>query len=357
MRLALAFLVVVALVLTSCQQAAPAATKAPEPTKAAQPAATQAPAPAATQAPKPAATQAPAWAPTKPIEFVVHASAGGGSDIMARTIADIIGKEKLIPQTIVVNNKPGGSGAIAFDYVYGKKGDAYTWLTGAASFVTTPITQNLKYRPKDFTIVAVMGLDEYYLLVKYDAPYKSVKELVDKAKANPKGLKVGGTQVGSADSIASALVEKAAGVQFSYVPFAGGGEVMAALLGGHIDMAWANPGEALEQIEAKKARPLAVAAEKRIEAAPDVPTFKELGYNVVYNQFRAIIGPGEMPKEARDYYAAALKKMTETTAWKDGYLKKNFITPAFMEGEAATKYMNEQDAFYSNILKELGVIK
>ena len=181
--------------------------------------------------------------PEKPVTIIVHASAGGGSDIFARTMASAVEKNKLLPKPLVVENKPGGSGAIAFAYVAGKKKDPYFMLTAVTSFLTTPLMGKAPVSLKDFTPIANFAFDEYMLMVNPKSKYKSVKEIIADAKANPKKITVGGTQLGSSDSICAYLVEKAAGVQFNYVVFNGGGEVNAALLGGHIDIAVSNPGD------------------------------------------------------------------------------------------------------------------
>ena len=202
--------------------------------------------------------------PEKPITLVVHAGAGGGSDIFSRTMAAANDKEKYLPQPIVVENKPGGSGAISFAYVAGKKGDPYFMLTAVTSFLTTPILRKSQIGYKDFTPLANFAFDEYMLMVKGDSKYKTVKDVIAFAKANPKKMTVGGTQLGSSDSVCSYLIEKAAGVQLNYIVFNSGGEVNAALMGGHIDLAVSNPGEALELAKANKVRLLGVYSEKRL---------------------------------------------------------------------------------------------
>src|SRR3989339_1363941 len=213
--------------------------------------------------------------PEKPVTIIVHAGAGGGSDIFARTLSAAVEKEKLFPQPLVVENKPGGSGAIAFAYVAGKKKDPYYMVTAVTSFLTTPLMGKAPVGLKDFTPIANFAFDEYMLMVGANSKYKSVKDIIADAKANPKKITVGGTQLGSSDSICAYLVEKAAGIQFNYVVFNSGGEVNAAVLGGHVDVMVANPGEALELYKAGKVRILGVYSEKRLAGAPDVPTMKE----------------------------------------------------------------------------------
>ncbi len=294
--------------------------------------------------------------PDKPITLIVHAGAGGGSDIFSRTLSAAFDKEKLLPQPIVVENKPGGSGAIAFSYVGGKKGDPYFLLTAVTSFLTTPILRKSQITYKDFTPVANFAFDEYIIIVKADSKYKNVKDLVEAAKASPKKVTVGGTQLGSSDSICAYLLEKAGGAQFNFIVFNSGGEVNAALMGGHIDWAVSNPGEALELAKAGKVRTLGVYADKRLAGAPDVPTLKEQGFNVTYVQNRGLVAPAGIPDDARKVYEAAFQKYMKTDIWKT-YLKDNLLTEAWMDGPTFGKWLDAEHARYVPIMKDMGLVK
>ena len=294
--------------------------------------------------------------PTKPITLVVHAGAGGGSDIFARTLAAAFEKEKLLPQPIVVENKTGGSGAIAFAYVGAKKSDPYFLLTAVTSFLTTPILRKSQITPKDFTPIANFAFDEYMVIVKAGGKYKSMKDVIADAKSSPKKVTVGGTQLGSSDSICAYLIEKAAGVQFNFIVFNGGGEVNAALMGGHIDLAVSNPGEALELAKAGKVLTLGVFAEKRLAGAPDVPTLKEQGIDAVYVQNRGLVAPGGIPEDARKVMEDALLKYTKTQIYKD-YIKENMLSEAWMDGPTFGKWNEKEYARYEAMLKDMGLLK
>jgi len=294
--------------------------------------------------------------PEKPITLIVHAGAGGGSDIFSRTLAASVEKDKLLPQPIVVENKPGGSGAIAFAYVAGKKKDPYYILTAVTSFMTTPLMGLTPVGLKDFTPIANFAFDEYMLMVNPKSKYKSVKDIIADAKANPKKITVGGTQLGSSDSICAYLIEKAAGVQLNYVVFNGGGEVNAALLGGHIDLAVSNPGEALELYKAGKVRLLGVYSDKRLPGAPDVPTMKEQGVNVTYVQNRGLVAPADIPADARKVLEQAFAKYMKTDVFKK-YIADNMLSEAWMDGETFGKWLETENARYAVIVKDMGLIK
>jgi putative tricarboxylic transport membrane protein len=279
--------------------------------------------------------------PEKPINFIIHAGAGGGSDIFARTMASAGEKDKILPQPIVVENKPGGSGAIAFAYVAGKKKDPYYILTAVTSFMTTPLMGLTPVGLKDFTP---------------KSKYKSVKDIIADAKANPKKITIGGTQLGSSDSICAYLIEKAAGVQLNFVVFNGGGEVNAALLGGHIDLAVSNPGEALELFKAGKVKLLGVYSDKRLPGAPDVPTMKEQGVNVTYVQNRGIVAPADIPADARKVLEQASAKYIKTDIFKK-YIADNMLSEAWMDGETFGKWLETENTRYAVIVKDMGLIK
>ena len=294
--------------------------------------------------------------PEKPVTLIVHASAGGGSDIFARTLASSVEKDKLLPQPLVVENKPGGSGGIAFAYVAGKKKDPYYLLTAVTSFLTTPLTGLTPVGLKDFTPIANFAFDEYMLMVGANSKYKSVKDIIADAKANPKKITIGGTQLGSSDSICAYLVEKAVGVQFNYIVFNSGGEVNAAILGGHIDMGVSNPGEALELFKAGKVRLLGVYSDKRLAGAPDVPTMKEQGVNVTYVQNRGLVAPADIPADARKVMEDALFKYTKTETFKK-YIADNMLSEAWMDGATFGKWLEAENGKYAVIVKDMGLIK
>ncbi len=183
-------------------------------------------------------------------------------------------------------------------------------------------------------------------------------QLIAAAKAKSKSVKFGGTNVGGTDSLLIQSLAKAAGVEFNYIAFQGGGEVNAALLGGHIDAMSSNPTEMLPQVEGKTMRMLAVASEKRLagDKFKDLPTMKELGYNVVFNTHRGITAPAGISPEAVSYYENAFKKLSENAAFKK-YIADNDMTPTYLNSVQATKYMNDFADQAAGLLKDLGIVK
>ena len=338
----------------ACSSAAPAQAPTAAPTKAAA-AATTAPAAAPTAAPT--AVPKPSWAPEKDVEFVVHAAAGGGSDIQARMMEKAIKDNKLYPKNIAVVNKVGGSGAVAFAYVASKKGDPYTWLTATTSFFTTPARGQVPLDPtKDFTMLARLSDDNFTVVVKDDSPFKTMKDVIDAAKAKPKGLKWGGTNVGSDDHIFTMLLSKATGTEFNFISLSSGGDVLTNLLGGHVDIASANLAEILPQVQAKKVRILAVGMDKRLPKYPDIPTLKEQGINVVYTQTRMIAAPAGLPAGSREYMADLFKRMTATQEWKK-YIDDNDQVENYMAGAELDKFVKDFNDQIVALVKDLGLVE
>jgi putative tricarboxylic transport membrane protein len=203
------------------------------------------------------------------------------------------------------------------------------------------------------TILMIVAIDELMLSVRDESPYKTIDDFVRAARAKPGGLTVGGTATLTEDHIFTYLFEKAANIQVKYVPFNSGGEVTTALMGGHIDAAVENPNEIVAQIEAKKARNLAVAAQKRLKDAPDVPTFAEKGYKFYWEQMRGVVGPANMAPEAVKWWQDTLKKVTQTKKWQEQYIRRNLLTPTDWTGEQANKYLDSLHSKYAEALKGL----
>jgi putative tricarboxylic transport membrane protein len=299
----------------------------------------------------------PAAFPDKPIEFTVPFAAGGGSDIMARTIAAIIEKEKILPQPLVVVNRPGASGVLGYMHVGQKTGEPYALTTATNSFIIQPLLGKMKLDYRDYTLIAGLALDEFVLVVPANSPHRTVRDLIDAARRAPKNVKIGGTSAPSIDTIITHLVEKATGVQFNFIAFKSGGEVMTNLLGSHIDVASANPGEALTQIQAKKARVLAAASSKRLASLPDVPTLRESGVDVVVTQWRGIAAPKGLPKEAESVLVSAFKRLSDSKMWQEKYLAENNLTPYYLAPEEFRRYLEADAQSTRQILLEMDLIK
>jgi putative tricarboxylic transport membrane protein len=305
-----------------------------------------------------AAAHAQAGYPSKNIEVVVPFAPGGGTDNLMRTITGIMDENKWSPVALNVNNRVGGSGTVGYMYLIGKKGDSHV-IGGATPMVVSGKLQGrLPGNHRDaMTVLMIVAIDELTLAVRSESPYKTIDDFVKDARAKSGQLTVGGTGTHNEDHIFAHLFEQAAKIKLKYVPFNSGGEVTAALMGGHIDAGIMNPNEIAAQVEAGKAKNLAVAARKRMPDAPDVPTFAEKGMPFYWEQMRGIVGPANMSPEAVAWWQDTLKKVTNTKKWQEDYIKRNLLTPTQWVGEEANKYLDSITGHYETALAALGGLK
>src|ERR671925_1189813 len=193
--------------------------------------------------------------PSRTVEVVVPYAPGGGTDNLMRMITAIIDENKWSPVPLNVNNRAGGSGAVGFNYLINKKGDSHVIAGATPMIVSGKIEGRLPGNHRDaMTILMIVAIDELMLSVRTESPYKTIDDFVKAARAKPGGLTVGGTATFTEDHIFTHLFEQAAKIKVKYVPFNSGGEVTAALMGGHIDAGVMNPNEIVAQVEAGKGR-------------------------------------------------------------------------------------------------------
>jgi len=268
-----------------------------------------------------------------------------------------------------VNNVAGGSGAVALGQAMAKrKGDAHLLLsmspaltfTLALGRVKDPSTgKNLTFR--DITPIAAVATDYGAIVVRKDSPYKGLKDLLEAYKANPASVSVaGGSAVGSQDHVKFAKVVKAAGLdatKVKYVPFQGGGEAMASLLGGHTAAAAPDVSEIAGQVEAGQIRILALLSDQRLGGVfKDSPTAKEQGVNTNYILWRGFYAPPELTRDQVEYWRATMGKMVKTPSWKKLAADSGWFE-LFVTGEEFNKFLDADLAFASALLKELGLVK
>lgn len=296
------------------------------------------------------------WKPTKPIDFVVHTGPGGGNDVLARRISSIADQEKLLPVRMQVVNKPGGGSLTGMSYVVEKKGDPYTIGALANTWITAPMTnKEARVTWKQFTPIVRLVTEPALIAVKADSPYKTLKDLMNAASKNPGKVKQSGGSPMSRDGVVRAMLQTATGAQWAFISFPGGGERIAALLGGHVDFMIVEPQEAGEHIRNGNLRVIAQVNEKRLEKYASVPTIKEAGFDVPYYAvFRGIVGPPEMPRDAVAYYEDFFGRLVKTGAWKK-YLEENFFDDGFQKSAEFGKFIDEFAERVRPVLKDAGV--
>jgi tripartite-type tricarboxylate transporter receptor subunit TctC len=249
-----------------------------------------------------------AWPNERPVEVIVLAAAGGGVDAMTRLVMPLIAQQ--IPgMRVVVLNRPGAGGQIGLEATFNAAGDGYT--LGATTFPAHnafPIERQVRYRPLDFTFICNVVEDANCFYVRAESPFKSLQDLVAAAKARPGQLSCGNTGIGSDDHLFALHFEELAGLQkMISVPFTGTAPLLPQLLGGNLDVAALNVYDALPLVREGKLRILAQAAARRAPDAPDTPTFRELGFDLVHGASRGILGPPNMPQQVTEKLVAAAR--------------------------------------------------
>ncbi|MDP1993553.1 MAG: tripartite tricarboxylate transporter substrate binding protein [Syntrophales bacterium] len=300
-----------------------------------------------------------AWEPTKPIEFIIPAGAGGGADVMARFIAPIISKYNLAPKPVIVINKSGGAGAEGFLYVKGNAKDPHVMIITLDNLFTTPLATGVPFNWKEMTPVARMALDYFVLWVNAETPYKTAKEYFDEVKKTPSKFLMGGTGSAQEDQIITVMLEQAFGVKFSYVPFKGGGEVAVQLVGKHVNSTVNNPAEAVSQWKAGRLKPLAAIDHERINLPlwKDIPTMKESsGTDISYLMLRGIFAAPGISKDQQDFYINMMKKVTETPEWKK-YIEDMGLKSAFLTGPDFVKWLEEKEKITKDLMAKGNLLK
>jgi len=296
------------------------------------------------------------YKPARPVELVVHTGPGGGSDVLARALAVMAEREKLLPVRVVVVNKPGGNSAVAAAYLAEKKGDPNTIGLFTGVWLQTPlVSAEAKVTLKDLTPVARLVLEPAVIAVKADSPYKSLAEFIDAAKKNPGALKQSGGSNTSRDNVVRLLLQKSTGARWAFISFPGGGERIAALIGGHVDIMVIEPEEAGEHIRAGNMRVLAQISERRLPAFPSVPTLKEAGFDVpVVPQVRGMVAPPGIPKANVEYWEDFCRRLTQTPTWQK-YIADNQFENGYQSSADLVKFYEEFTGRMRDILKDAGV--
>jgi len=256
---------------------------------------------------------APAFAqpfPGKPIQLVIP-FAPGDTDAMLRPVVDKMGE--FLGQPVVLNYKPGAGGGVGAGSVATSKADGYTLVgTSPGSIVVVPLAnKDVKYSTDSFTPVAAISEGGLMLVVPASGPHKSARDLIEFSKKNPGKVTFSTSGAKGITHLLAEIFAKEAGVKWNHIPFQGSGPAITALLGGHVDMASTAIGPAQSHIKAGTLRAIAVFGDTRLKAYPDVPTLKELGYNLGSPTLYGISAPKGTPRDVVDALYAAAKKSVD----------------------------------------------
>lgn len=275
---------------------------------------------------------------TSGVTMIVPFAPGGGSDQSGRALAD--GLERATGRTVSVENIQGGSGAIGYSEFLGMEGDGSKLLATETALMALALTQDVKFSYEDFTPIFKAGDDFALLVTRPDAGYETSMDLVDAAREG--SILVGVSGATSLDEILFSFIEDDQQIEFDRVPYESGGEVLAALLGGHIEAVSLNPSEVLGQLQSGDLKALCALAHERYDAEElaDIPTGLEQGLNVAFAQFRAVIAAGGISDEAKETWVQAAREYAETQEYRD-YLAENFLVEAPLYGDELGEYFTQ----------------
>ncbi len=299
--------------------------------------------------------------PKKPMEFIAPAGAGGGWDLTIRTVAKTLQDTKLVPVPMPVTNRPGGGGGVNLAHMQEQKGSDGVISVYSPPILLIELNGSSEFGYKDTTPLAGLITDYGAFVVGKDSKYKTINEVMEALKADPKSVKIGGTSAaGSMDHIQFLMMAKAAGVEnlkdIDYIAFQDSGASM--ILGGHIDLYTTGLGEVQGLLESGDLVALATTADKRVGsgAIADIPTCKEQGIDEVFTNWRGLFGPPEMPDYAVKYWGETLAKMVETPEWAEA-CKTHSWDQAYMNTEDFNKFLEATNEEYKAILTDIGMLQ
>ena len=288
--------------------------------------------------------------PTKEVQIIIPYAPGGATDLVFRALA--ASTSKYLGKAVVVVNKAGGAGAVGFTEAAQARPDGYTVVTAITPLTILPHQVKTAFTYKDFEPIINVVDDPAMFQVRADSPWKTLQEFLDYAKKNPGMITVGNSGAGGGVHLIALAFEKAAGVKFNHIPFAGGGPSVTALLGGHIHAVSVSPPEGIAHVKAGKLRIIALFSAKRMEAFPNVPVVREQGVNFVMGQWRGLAAPKGTPADVIKKLHDAFKQGMEDPAFvknaEDMTVQLAYLGPAEFG-----KMMVQDDERYAKLVEEI----
>ncbi len=295
--------------------------------------------------------------PSKPIELIVTTSAGSGGDVVSRSVAEIIRKEKFLPQLITVNNRVGGAGVIGYNHFKTRRGDPYAMMSVTGTILLMAHRPDVAIGLENYSPLALFAIDPQTIMVQADSPYKTFKDLMAAAQKNPESVVAATTSTAGTGRMVIHLMEKQLpGTRIKFVNFKGGGEAVTSVAGGHTTFTTENLSEGQGFVEGKKLRVLAIASDKRLPQAPDVPTLQELGYPIAAGTIRGFTFTAGVPREAVTTMEAALKKAHESPEWRE-IAKRNIFQDVFMGSTEFAQFLAKRLVEYRDFYDAIGMGK
>jgi putative tricarboxylic transport membrane protein len=303
----------------------------------------------------------PAWKPERPIEIVAQSAPGGGTDLTARLIQKILHDRRLIDVAAAVVNKPGGGGNVALAYLSQHPANGHYLQIATALLLTNHITGRSSYSYTDFTPLAQLNSEYVAFGVKTESPIKSGKDLLARLGVDAAALSIAvGTSSGGANHIAAALATRAGGgdmKKLKTVVFKSSAESATALLGGHVDLVTSSASLLVPHARTGALRIIAISAPRRgAGVLSTVPTWKEQGFDIVADNFRALIGPAGLNQTQIGYWDAVFAQLAQSEDWQKD-LESKLWENNYMGSREARRYFESQYNESRRVLNDLGMAK
>lgn len=304
---------------------------------------------------------AQSWTPTKNVEIIHGSAPGGSNDKRARELEKALAETRLVPTSMTVVSKAGGGGSISMAYANQHPGDGHYVLLSGSTMISNHIIGASKMNYTDFTPIASLTNDYIVFAVNADSPLKTAKDLLERLKTKPQSLSIGfASAFGNSRHVGGGMLIRAAGGNprdLKVVVFKGSAEAISALLGGHIDVAILGAINSVVHLGGGKMRVLAAAAPRRFHGAlAHVPTWKELGVDVVSGSWSGVFGPRNLPPAQVTYWEEAMRQMSQNPGWKAD-LEKNYWLEDFAIGAQFRKELEKDYADNKRILQDVGLAK
>jgi putative tricarboxylic transport membrane protein len=303
----------------------------------------------------------PLWQPHRHVELIVPSAAGGGLDRTARTVHRIWQDHRLVAAPNAVVNKPGGAGTISYTYLNQFTGDAHYISVSSPTLLTNHILGTSRLAHTDFTPLAQLSSEYLMLLVKGDSPLISAKDVFDRLKKDPGALSIAiGSVPGGSNHLGIARVMKAAGIdvrRLKTVVFKSGTESTLALLGGHIDLSANAPEQILRHMDGGKLRAIAIGAPRRLPGAlAAIPTWKELGIDVVADTWRGMVGPKGLAPAQIAYWDGVFGKLAQSREWREEIEKHHWLD-TYRDSAGSRRFLEADYQVLKSALTDLGLVK
>jgi tripartite-type tricarboxylate transporter receptor subunit TctC len=288
--------------------------------------------------------------PAKEVQIIIPWAAGGATDLIFRALASTTGK--YLGQAVVIVNRTGGAGAVGYTEAMQAKPDGYTLVSAITPLTILPHRVKTAYTYKSFDPIINVVSDPGMLLVRSDCPWKDLNDFVEYAKKNPDTITVGNSGAGGGVHLIALGFEKAAGVKFNHIPFAGGGPSITALLGGHVNAVSVSPPEGIEHVKAGKLKIIALFSEKRFEMFPEVKTVQELGIDYAMGQWRGLASsrgtPPDVIKKLHDAFKKGMDDPVFQKSAKDMAVNLHHLGP-----EAFGRLMAREHELFGKLIREM----